>query len=113
MKQVSRNRPPRAEQEQDEMQAAEVRDEQLAEETEDLLAEIDCCLAEAVADQDEKAKARAAWEKISQDWEDSAKDLKARNDAWFARQAWVEKYRDVVTVTTDCCGVIRPDFGDE
>lgn len=106
MKQVSRNRHPKAEQEQDETQAKEVRDEQLSEETEDLLSEIDCCLAEAVTDQDEKAKAKAEWDAINARFaEDHDYD-----ERYYGRQAWLEKYRDVVKVTTDCCGVITPHF---
>lgn len=111
MKQVSRNRQHKAEQEQDETQAKEVRDEQLSEETEELLKDIECCLAEAVADLDEKAQAKADWEKIGADWENSAKDRDARSERWYAQQAWLEKYRQFATV--DCCGQIVPDFGDE
>lgn len=94
------------EDEQPETEAKDVKDEQLAAETEDLLSEIDCCLAEAVVDQDEKAKAKAEWEAINARFaEDHDYD-----ERYYGRQAWLEKYRDIVTVTTDCCGVVTPHF---
>lgn len=109
MKQITKQHRKQTE-EQPEVEAKDVKDEQLAKETEDLLAEVDCCLAEAAVDLDEKAKARAEWDKLDADFLASDKMRDARDERWYGRQAWLEKYRDVVTVTIDCCGVITPHF---
>lgn len=97
--------------EQPQTEAKDVQDEQLDKETEDVLADIDCCLAEAVADQDEKAQAKAEWEKVEELRTVAAGDHSKLDDYFYARDVWVEKYRDVVTMDVDCCGHVTPDFG--
>lgn len=111
MKQVVK-RKGRHQDEQPEAEAKDVQDEQLDKETEDVLADIDCCLAEAVADLDEKAQAKAEWEKIEKLGAGAVGDQSKLDDYFYARDAWVEKYRYVIKMTVDCCGHIEPDFGD-
>ena len=96
--------------EEPEAQAADVRDEELAKETEDLLDEIACCLAEAVVtdeDKDLKAQARAEWD--ANEAARNALEITGK-DYWWAKEAWAQKYRGVVTMETDCCGQLRPSW---
>ena len=107
MKQVSRNRPRKAEQEQDETQSKEVRDEQLAKETEELLAEVDCCLAGAEDDRlAEKKAAKAEWDELHSRL--SADEL-PYDEFDFRRREWAMKY-DALFDVTWCCGTPYPDF---
>lgn len=105
MRQITRQYRKQTE-EQPETEAKDVKDEQLAEETEDLLADIDCCLAEAVADQDERRQAKAEYDKIMEKYA-------LTNDAeerYYSEQAWAQLYRNVIPMKQDCCGVLQPDF---
>ena len=89
-----------------EVQAADVKDEELAQATDDLLAEVECCLAEAVVTDEEadlKVQARAEW--------DANEQLRAEgkyDDYWYNREQWVQKYRELFTMERECCGDYHP-----
>ena len=83
----------------------DVKDEELAEQTDELLEEIACCLAEAAVTDEEKdlkAQAKAEWEANEKlrgsDWD----------EYWHNREVWVQKYSEVVTMKRDCCGDYGP-----
>lgn len=106
-KYVQKQRHPRqGEEEADETQVADARDGELDQATSDLLAEIECCLAEAVTDEEAELKrqAKAEWEALHHDATVGFADF------WHSREVWAEKYRNVIPMERDCCGVLVPDF---
>jgi hypothetical protein len=91
-----------------------VKDEALATETEEMLEELECCLAEAVVtseEEDLKAKARAEW-----DANEAARPFSTQEERdayWFNREQWLQKYQHVVKTRVSCCGAVVPDWSDE
>jgi len=95
--------------EQPEAEVKDVQNEQLAEDTEDLLLEIECCLAEAEADNlDEKKAAKAEWDEIGRQYDD---DLIDYGEAEYQRVVWAQKYDSLFDMRW-CCGSPSPSFGD-
>ena len=85
----------------------DVKDEELAEQTDELLDEIACCLAEAAVTDEEKdlkAQAKAEWEANEELRKNGTYD-----EYWYNREEWVQKYREVVKMKQDCCGDFFPD----
>ena len=108
MKQETRQARKR-EQEQPEVEAQDLRNEELAEDTEDVLDAIECCLAEVEADDlDVKKAAKAEWDEIMRKYHEGETD---QNEALYSMQQWGYANEGLFNMHW-CCGVPSPDFGD-
>ena len=79
--------------------APEAQDRRVSADAEDMLAEIDCCLADNEADAKKalKAQGETEWNAIQAEYAKS-EDWK---EFWVARQVWIAKYADLFEW---CCG---------
>lgn len=92
-----------------EVQATDVKDEELAKETDELLAKIECCLTEAVVTDEEKdlkAQAKAEWE-ANEHARRVDRSITA-DEYWYNREEWLQKYQAVIKMEYDCCGQVNP-----
>lgn len=108
-KYAQKQRSQKTEEEAPEVQAADLKDEELAGQTDELLEEIVCCLAEAVVTdevKDLKAQAKAEWE-ANEHARKVERSITA-DEYWYNREKWVQKYQAVVKMEYDCCGDHHP-----